>query len=340
MFLALPLLLVFAAAGAVEDPIEIPAGKDVTIYSSNPNTQWAGEGARATFDLMAKAGDMHRALLYFPLKDEAAKFSCTTAMLRLTAEEIWPNKNKAFIRIHRLLRPFSENGAAWAVADEGEAWINAGGDFDPVASCARKLGRESGKNQTVDIDVTALVQGWQTKQYPNYGCVLTLEDGSETYARFNSKESGANGPQLSLYYLATAPKNPDSMKVEQLQPLGKKPEFKIEITTGSFNASLDKPVQVPFKAQRGVPAYQWKFNGLPDGVSANGNTLSGAPTKAGSYVVSVDVTDAEHHSASKKFTINVTDPSKPAAVVAGIAPGAKPETAKPLPAKKNGPDDE
>jgi hypothetical protein len=323
--------LIGFAARAVDDPIVIKPTQDVTLYAGNAAAQWAGEGARGTLDLMAKGTDMHRILISFEFHKEAAT-PCTAAVLHLVADEIWPNKVKAHLRIQRLLRPFAENAASWGLAAEGEPWVNAGGDFDPVVSCARRLGREQGKNQNIDVDVTALVQGWQTKQYPNYGMLLTLEEGSESYARFFSRES-ENPPKLSLYYAAPAPKNPDSIKPEQLQPLGKKPEFKIEITTTNFDTPLGTQVKVPFKAKAGLPPYAWKFADLPPGLTGNSDgVLNGTPAKAGVFGLNVDVTDAEHRTAHKKITLTVVDHA--------AAPG-KTVAVKPVEVKKNhGPDDE
>ncbi len=323
------LLLSCLAAGAVDDPIVLKPTQDVTIYSANAAAQWPGEGARGTMDLQAKSGDAHRILIYFELKKEA-KTPCTTAMLHLEADEIWPNKVKPALRIQRLLRPFSESSASWGLAAEGEPWSNLGGDFEPVVSCARRLGREQGKSQHLDIDVTPLVQGWQNKQYPNYGMLLTLEDGSEAYARFFSKES-ENAPTLNLYYAATAPKNPDSIKVEQLQPLGKKPEFNVEITTTNFDAALNKELKVPFKAKSGLGPYLWKFTDLPAGLigTADGN-LCGTPTKAGAFALTVEATDVEHRSARKKVTVTVGDgapkvDANPIPVAAKPAPKKRPQ---------------
>ena len=329
-------------ARAVDDPIVLKPTQDVTLYAANAAAQWPGEGSRPTLDLMAKGTDMHRILISFGFHKEAAT-PCTAAVLHLTADEIWPNKVKAHLRVQRLIRPFGENSASWGLANESEPWINGGGDFDPAVSCARKLGREQGKNQSIDIDVTALVQSWQTKQAPNYGMVLTLEEGSDTYARFFSRES-ENPPKLSLYYAAQPPKNPDMMKVEQLQPLGKKPEFNVEITTTNFDAPLSKELKVPFKAKAGFPPYAWKFSDLPPGLSGNSDgVLNGSPSKAGAFSFVVDVTDAEHRTARKKVTLTVTDGSAPVAAPANAAASiiGKPAEAKPVVVRKNtGPDDE
>ena len=56
-----------------------------------------------------------------------------------------------------------------------------------------------------------------------------------------------------------------------------------------------------------------KVSGLPSGVSFDGetNTISGTPTKVGSYPIVVTTTDAEGNETTTKFTIQVVDTIKP-----------------------------
>ncbi|MEJ7217425.1 putative Ig domain-containing protein, partial [Staphylococcus caprae] len=54
-------------------------------------------------------------------------------------------------------------------------------------------------------------------------------------------------------------------------------------------------------------------SGLPNGVSfdSNTNTISGTPTKVGSYLITVTTTDAEGNKTETNFTIKVVDTTKP-----------------------------
>ena len=56
-----------------------------------------------------------------------------------------------------------------------------------------------------------------------------------------------------------------------------------------------------------------KVSGLPDGVSFDSetNTISGTPTKVGSYPITVTTTDAEGNVTTTNFTIKVVDTTKP-----------------------------
>ena len=56
-----------------------------------------------------------------------------------------------------------------------------------------------------------------------------------------------------------------------------------------------------------------KVSGLPEGVSFDSatNTISGTPTKVGSYPITVTTTDAEGNATTTNFTIKVVDTTKP-----------------------------
>ncbi|MEJ7177962.1 putative Ig domain-containing protein, partial [Staphylococcus caprae] len=56
-----------------------------------------------------------------------------------------------------------------------------------------------------------------------------------------------------------------------------------------------------------------KVSGLPAGVSFDSetNTISGTPTKVGSYPIVVTTTDAEGNETTTNFTIKVVDTTKP-----------------------------
>ncbi|MEJ7514799.1 putative Ig domain-containing protein, partial [Staphylococcus lugdunensis] len=57
-----------------------------------------------------------------------------------------------------------------------------------------------------------------------------------------------------------------------------------------------------------------EVSGLPDGVSFDivTNTISGTPTKVGSYPITVTTTDASGNKTETKFTIEVVDKTVPA----------------------------
>ena len=64
---------------------------------------------------------------------------------------------------------------------------------------------------------------------------------------------------------------------------------------------------VTLHADGGTPPYTWAVSGLPPGITLDSSTgvLSGTPTKAGSYTVTVTVTDAADDTATAKLTLTV-----------------------------------
>jgi len=163
--LLLPLVVLSALAFAAEPHLKVSAVADATLSS---NGQGPG-GNNPTFRLMAEANEKHRAVILFEFKDNAAK-PCTGAVLHLTTDKCWPNTKLQHIRVHRLLRPFDEKSASWINCVHQDQWINPGGDFDPNPIAARRLSKDdNGGGKSIDFDITPLVQGWQSKVWPNYG---------------------------------------------------------------------------------------------------------------------------------------------------------------------------
>ena len=65
------------------------------------------------------------------------------------------------------------------------------------------------------------------------------------------------------------------------------------------------------------------MTGLPDGVTANGATISGTPTTAGKFTVTVSVKDSQPGSTpqTKSYGVGVAPPPPPPLVIT-TAPGA------------------
>ena len=61
-------------------------------------------------------------------------------------------------------------------------------------------------------------------------------------------------------------------------------------------------------AEGGVPSYNWSMSGsCPSGLSCSGNTITGTPSSgsAGTYEITVTVSDACGHSYSRKYTLTI-----------------------------------
>jgi prepilin-type N-terminal cleavage/methylation domain-containing protein len=66
--------------------------------------------------------------------------------------------------------------------------------------------------------------------------------------------------------------------------------------------SVNASVSIPLTASGGSNAYTWTATGLPTGVTVSGSTLTGKPTVAGTYVVTVVAKDGASKTATMMFT--------------------------------------
>lgn len=176
-----------------------PSGAQVTLARKNVVTHElaktttkavSANGARSTYidasfpdTPMASATYMEltfgrsRALLKFALGDIPVDSSVTSALLTLTVAQTSPNAGAVTIR--RVLRAWDGPAATWNTAATGAAWATAGGEF--TGSVA---GVTVGANSSYTWDVTALVDGWAARTYPNNGLLLS-PDGPLQQARFH-----------------------------------------------------------------------------------------------------------------------------------------------------------
>ncbi|PNZ29023.1 YSIRK signal domain/LPXTG anchor domain surface protein, partial [Staphylococcus petrasii] len=81
--------------------------------------------------------------------------------------------------------------------------------------------------------------------------------------------------------------------------------------TKEVNTAID-PIKIDARDNSGQ-AVTNKVTGLPDGVTFDPatNTISGTPTKVGSYPITVTTTDADGNETTTSFTITVEDTTKP-----------------------------
>ncbi len=91
-------------------------------------------------------------------------------------------------------------------------------------------------------------------------------------------------------------------------------------TTSLANGIVDDTYSVDLEAAGGSGAYTWSASGLPSGVELDGAALTGTPTSAGSYQVSVSVSDEGGRTVATSFpvvigqAVSVTTTSLPHAV--------------------------
>ena len=143
----------------------------------------------------------------------------------------------------------------------------------------------SGLPEGVSFDSeTNTISGTPTK-VGNYPITVTTTDasGNETTTKFTIKVVDTTKPTVTSIANQTKEVNTsiDSIKIEASDNSG-------QVVTN-------------------------KVSGLPDGVSFDNetNTISGTPTKVGSYPITVTTTDASGNETTTSFTIQVVDKTAP-----------------------------
>ncbi|MCW8133888.1 MAG: DNRLRE domain-containing protein [Planctomycetota bacterium] len=319
------------AAWAAEDPLTLTAVKDTTLQPGVTGIapQYWGKAE----DLMIY-GPKHdnpnfRTLIEFDLKD-VPKAPVRSAVLKLTFFKMYAaaKTRQDIIRVHRVVRPWAEVGASWNYSLTNDEWINKGGDFDPMpAGGAYVFDEQSGDDagKTVDFDVTAVVQAWQSGRVPNYGFALMNTDGdSKTTARPFSRDAkdDAKRPKLILSWANPPKPNNNWIKPAALKPLGTMPQMRVELNTPTLNqAHLGQNYKAFLNAKGGMAPYVFKVTGeVPEGITVNPSGLiEGQPAKAGRYTLNVSITDDARHSGSGRVDLVVAE---------AAAKSGEPEAAK------------
>ncbi|MGW5366552.1 DNRLRE domain-containing protein [Actinopolymorpha pittospori] len=174
----------------------------------------------------------------------------------------------ATYEVHKLTKTFVQGEATWKRASAATAWLNEGGDFEPVAVSSRTGVAEQVPSWQA-WDVADAVRGWQAAPTSNQGLLLKLaNEASPTEGvRFMSAEaSGPSAtlrPRLAVTYLEKtaestyfAPYTPARMVPGDTYPV----DVTVSNTTASTLPSADWAL-----------SYRWT---LPDGSDA---TKAGSP---------------------------------------------------------------
>jgi len=317
-------VLANSIAFAGEDPLTLVATQDITIYPGVAGDPGKTHGIEK--DLMVygpkHANKDYRTLVQFDLKD-VPKAPVQLAILRFSIFKMYAvRKTKQdIIRVHRVLRPWSEMSASWGRSLPEDEWINKGGDFDPMPAAATPLldsqtGEASGK--TLEFDVTALVQAWQSGNAQNYGMILINSDNeSDSTTRPYSRDADKadDKPKLILHWANTPKRDPIFIKPATLKPIGQMPQSQIVLVPSMKQGRLGEAYQDHLKAKGGIAPYMYKLQGeVPPGLSVTAEgTVTGTPTKPGKYPLNISITDAARKSASTRLELVVVEPDKKAA---------------------------
>jgi hypothetical protein len=334
------LLTALTAAPAMDDPMVLTASQSTTL---RPDILGDPGYVPNEIDMMIygpkNPNPNFRGMVQFDLKDVPKNPPVTAAVLRLTFYKLSGVRNKVkldIIRVHRLLRPWDEKKASWAMSMTEDEWINKGGDFDPAPAASTILTEDQTgdpSNKPVEFDVTSLVQAWQSGQSPNFGMILiTSDNDSNTNSRPYSRKAtdDAFRPKLELHW-ATQPKHNSAwLKPTTLKPLGTMPQMKVALIASLKQGRVGEAFEDHIKAKGGCAPYTFKVTGaLPEGlVLSPDGKISGTPTKEGKFPLAITISDAAKNSGSGKTDIDVVIPDKGAAA-APKKDGEKKDDAKP-----------
>jgi hypothetical protein len=104
----------------------------------------------------------------------------------------------------------------------------------------------------------------------------------------------------------------------------------LHLLAGIPTGTVHEPYSGQFEAAGGTPPYAFEIAAghLPPGITMDGNgVLSGTPTEAGNYPVTVVVNDAAEHTACRQYTviINPQPPNGPLTITTDTLPNGRVE---------------
>jgi hypothetical protein len=205
-----------AATGAtIIQTAALAPAKDNTLYESELGAVSNGAG-QYLFAGTTQNDDVRRAVLAFDLSGIPPWATVLSATLAITMSKTIAGATD--VSLHALAADWGE-GASDAVAEEGagalaqpgdatwlytffntDEWATPGGDFAASPSAVTTVG-DFGPYTWASAGLLADVAGWAADPATNFGWVLIGdESGPGTAKRFDSRESGADGPRLTVTY--------------------------------------------------------------------------------------------------------------------------------------------
>ncbi len=195
--------------------VQIVASKDNTIYEGGDLSNGAGDGV-----IVGTTDARRRGLVAFDLSSLPAASRVVSAELRLT-QNLTADTQPRALSLHRLNSLWGEGasvaggdqfaGAPAAAGDatwsyrhfNTDAWLNAGGDFDPAASAVALAPAADGIVTWSGALLAADVQNWKTTPASNRGWAIIGEEAAAGSARrFASREAAMTSarPTLQVTY--------------------------------------------------------------------------------------------------------------------------------------------
>ena len=170
---------------------------DSKIRQENATTNY---GTQTSIQTRNQTGNHEKAMLYFALSSIAGGSQVTSSVLRLT---VVSNVSDQILKVYRVNYPWVEEQVTYNIRSTGINWDTAGlgSDTDYEATEYASIEIDKLAGQTIDIDLTTLVNEWLDGSYPNYGILLNIPqvDGGAN-AAFYSSENSTDKPILITTY--------------------------------------------------------------------------------------------------------------------------------------------
>ncbi|WP_321420773.1 disaggregatase related repeat-containing protein [uncultured Methanomethylovorans sp.] len=286
---------------------------DNRLRQISPSTVYA----TTTYIDVGKGASTSRDVMLFDLSAyEPNTISKATLSLYWYYEN--PRTSDTVVEIYRPAEEWDPKYVSWNNRVSGVPWTTAGGDwFDknndpqgstPYASVTFPKGTAP-DNRYYEFDVTQLVQEYTDGTYKNTGFFLKARTESGNYIAFYSSDYSkeAMRPKLTVCVNgASAPTTPVAPTV----PVDEAP-----VAEAGANQTVVIGSTVSFDGSgsidaNGIVLYSWDFG---DGATAEDTvaTASHVYPTAGTYTVTLNVTDASDQSDSDTLKVVVSDPVGP-----------------------------
>ncbi len=270
-----------------------------------------------TYIDVGKSTSRSRDVMWFDL----GSYNTTDAISKATLSLYWyypaasTRTSDAVVEIYRPVA-WDPEYVTWKSRASGTSWTTAGGNWydkngvaqgsTPYSSVAFPAGTVPG-NKYYDFDVTQLVQEYVSGKYDNTGFFLKAKTESGNYIAFYSSEwsNAAQRPKLTVSTGdssqssgSTAPHQIDAAPVANAGA----DQNVTARSTVSFDASASTD-------DIGIGSYSWDFdasNGITS--EATGKTATKTYTTAGTYTVTLTITDSNGQTATDTLQVFVTNP--------------------------------
>ncbi len=267
----------------------------------------AGVYSDITYLDIGKSTSTCRDLMWFDLSE----YNTTDTISKATLSLYWyypASKTRTSDTVVEVYRPleWDPEYVSWTSRTSTTAWTTAGGNWydkngvaqgsTPYATLIFPASTVPG-NKYYDFDVTELVQEYISGDNKNTGFFLKARTESGNYIAFYSSES-SNAAQRPKLTVTVAPVSVDN------SPVANAGADKTA-TTGSavnFNGSTSTD-------DKGIASYSWDFdaaNGITS--EATGKTATKTYTTAGTYTVTLTVTDTSGKKATDTLKVVVSAP--------------------------------